>query len=201
MKKIPGFTLIELMVTIAIAAVLLALAAPSFHDFILLQRLKGVSSQMVTDMQFARSEAAAKNALVRVRFSDDPVKTCYVVYTSPAWNACDCRDTPICNPALAGQEIRTVNVMKADSVLLQSKVPRIFEVAYNPATGAIVVPPLFPAGPPVDQFVVDSCIGPPETINCEGLVKRLSLEIKLSGRPGLCSPPATSIGLPQCDVK
>ncbi|MFD2270066.1 Tfp pilus assembly protein FimT/FimU [Undibacterium arcticum] len=35
-----GFTLIELMVTISIAAILLAIAVPSFRDFILGQRIK-----------------------------------------------------------------------------------------------------------------------------------------------------------------
>ena len=52
-----GFTLIELVVTLAIAALLLAMALPSFDDF---QRQQTMSSRMSTlhqDLTFARSEA------------------------------------------------------------------------------------------------------------------------------------------------
>ncbi|MBL0296209.1 MAG: hypothetical protein IPQ21_03190 [Betaproteobacteria bacterium] len=61
-------TLVELMVVVAVVAIVLTLAAPSFRDFILLQRLKGINAQLVTDLQFARSEAVARGTLMRVQF-------------------------------------------------------------------------------------------------------------------------------------
>lgn len=57
MRRVLGLTLIELMITIAVVGVLLALAAPSFYEFMLVQRLKGVNAELVTDLQLARSEA------------------------------------------------------------------------------------------------------------------------------------------------
>ncbi len=55
-----GLTLIETMVVIAVLGILLALAAPSFRDFIATQRLKGAANELVSDMVYARSEALAR---------------------------------------------------------------------------------------------------------------------------------------------
>ena len=78
----PGFTLIELMVVVAIAGVLLLLVAPSFQDMIVMQRLRGVNAQLITDMQFARSEAVSRGRYARVNFGNDGDQTCYVIYVA-----------------------------------------------------------------------------------------------------------------------
>jgi len=56
-----GFTLIELMVTIAISAILLGLAAPSFSSFIRSQAVRTASSDITTMLVLARSEAIKRN--------------------------------------------------------------------------------------------------------------------------------------------
>ena len=43
-----AFTLIEMLVVIVIAGVVLALVAPSFREMILMKRLSGINSQLVT---------------------------------------------------------------------------------------------------------------------------------------------------------
>ena len=52
-----GFTLIELMIVLSIAAILLVLAAPAFNSFISAQRLRNASFDLVSDLLLARSEA------------------------------------------------------------------------------------------------------------------------------------------------
>jgi len=55
--RLRGFTLIELMVTIALAAILMSVAAPSMTKMIGANRVQTEVSSFVNDLQFARSEA------------------------------------------------------------------------------------------------------------------------------------------------
>lgn len=61
-----GFTLIELMVTVAVAVILAMVAVPSFRQFILNQRLKNASYDLVSALTLARSEAITRNASVNL---------------------------------------------------------------------------------------------------------------------------------------
>ncbi|QOD90414.1 GspH/FimT family pseudopilin [Lysobacter sp. CW239] len=61
-----GFTLVELMVTVAVAAILMAIATPSFTSIINSNRLTSAANEMVATLQFARMEAVRQNRTVRV---------------------------------------------------------------------------------------------------------------------------------------
>lgn len=52
-----GFTLVELMITIAIAAILLAIALPSFQGSMRSNRLATSTNEMIATISLARSEA------------------------------------------------------------------------------------------------------------------------------------------------
>ena len=58
MQRKRGFTLIELLITIAIAAILLGLAAPNLRDFIINNRRVTQTNDVLSDLAFARAEAA-----------------------------------------------------------------------------------------------------------------------------------------------
>lgn len=66
-----GFTLVELMVTIAVMAVLLAVAVPSFRDIINNNRISSQTNELVSDLTLARSEAAKRGVPVSVCISTD----------------------------------------------------------------------------------------------------------------------------------
>ena len=67
-----GFTLIELMVTIAIAAILITLAAPSFKGLIQSNSISSSVNMFMADLRYARSEAVRRGGTVVMCRSDSP---------------------------------------------------------------------------------------------------------------------------------
>jgi type IV fimbrial biogenesis protein FimT len=61
-----GFTLTEVMVTLAVLVILVALAIPSFHEMLLTQRVKLASFELLASLVLARSEAIARNTTVTI---------------------------------------------------------------------------------------------------------------------------------------
>ena len=72
MKSNRGFTLIELMVTVAIVAVLGMLAAPSLKQFSQSSTVAGNVNSFLADLRYAKSEALGRNASVIMCRSDAP---------------------------------------------------------------------------------------------------------------------------------
>jgi type IV fimbrial biogenesis protein FimT len=68
---IKGFTLIELMITLTVAAILLGLAAPSFIGIIKDSRLTTQINSLAASLNLARSEAIKRSLTVTVCKSND----------------------------------------------------------------------------------------------------------------------------------
>lgn len=64
--KQPGFTLIELMITLAIAAILMTVAIPNFQMFVLNNRMSAQTNDFLTALSLARSEAVKRAARVTI---------------------------------------------------------------------------------------------------------------------------------------
>jgi type IV fimbrial biogenesis protein FimT len=65
-RPVRGFTLIELMITIFVAFILLALGLPSFRDVITSNHVTESTNMLLTDLNLARSEAVHRGTQVAV---------------------------------------------------------------------------------------------------------------------------------------
>lgn len=72
MQKLRGFTLIEVLVTIAIVAILVRLAAPSFKSMIQSNTMSSNVNSFLADVRYARSEAIKRGGNVIMCRSDAP---------------------------------------------------------------------------------------------------------------------------------
>lgn len=71
MKKHSGFTLVELMITMAIVGILLVVGVPSLKTFMQGNQLIAASNELVSALHVARSEAIKLNSRVSICESSD----------------------------------------------------------------------------------------------------------------------------------
>lgn len=181
-----GFTLIELLVTISIVVLILAVGVPGFQNLIIDQRLKSVNSQLLTDLQLARAEAASRNMPVYVSYrAVSGTETCYTLYTTTtpglfcnctfgAGNACQ-------NPAQ--KEIKTVSIPWDTSVRLFAS---NLNAAFDNVTGGLVWGTTdFSPNAPWTWSINTQVIG--------DATRNLRIVVPPSGRPAACSTGAKLI--------
>jgi len=85
-KSILGFTLLELMFAIAIAAILVAIAAPNFSDTLKANRVQSQARDLYSQLNYARSEAVSRGSIVLFCRSSD-ASTCSGTWSN-GWIVC-----------------------------------------------------------------------------------------------------------------
>jgi prepilin-type N-terminal cleavage/methylation domain-containing protein len=183
-----GFTMIELMVVVALVAILLAVAAPSFVSYLARQRVEGVASELGTDLQFARSEAVQRNTDVRVTFGTG----CYVVHTQPAGaTATTCSQAEGVASAMGGAggtsavEIKTTK-LRAGGTAAISPSDSLTWVQFEPVRGAATWD-----GTAAGAATLD--------ITSTAVASRLRVSINQAvGRMRVCSPSGSFKGYSAC---
>ncbi len=196
-----GFTLIELMVVVALLAILGTLVGPSFQDMILKQRLRGVNAQLVTDLQFARAEAIRLGRVGRLDFRSSTAQTCYSIYyvttdeNSSSIPACNCLSgagNACSDPKTI--ELKTVGLPRSSSVIVTSKDPVTQDdypaFGFDPVTGGLV------------RFPADNDTVALPGIQLDTIVdedkRHLRVNVVQSGRPTVCAPSAATMQVTAC---
>lgn len=80
-----GVTLVELMVTLSIVALLVLAAVPSFQLAFVNSRIRNTGEAMLAGLQLAKSEAVARNTRVRFQLTDTLDAACAVTVNGANW--------------------------------------------------------------------------------------------------------------------
>jgi type IV fimbrial biogenesis protein FimT len=169
-----GLSLIESLMAVAIAAVATGATLPGFRDALELRRLEAAAAQLQTDLQLARSEAAARNRSLRISYGQLAETSCYVVHTGPA-GACTCVSgaAPVCTGA--AEAMRSVHFPASDGVRLRSNVP---SMVLDPTKGTV---------------------SPTGTLRLQGTGgKSVHVVVNIMGRARTCSPAGAVRGYSTC---
>lgn len=196
-KTSRGLTIIELMIVVAIVAVILSLAAPSFKRTIEIQRLRGIHDQAMTDLQLARSEAVRSGQYVSFRMLEASAAgpACYIIYRDPTPDdaPCTCQEAsgaPRCTGATT--EIKTVKVDPALGVTFANisiSGIRYRRLIFDPVTGGTYTAPqdsgnLTPTGLNFTTKIGDALA--------------LQGQVVQSGRPSTCVPSGSTVVATAC---
>ncbi|MFN0184964.1 MAG: GspH/FimT family pseudopilin [Aquabacterium sp.] len=188
MKRLPrprrGFTLIELLMVVALLGIIGLLVAPSMQDMLARQRVQSITSELMTDIHLARSEATQRSRPVRMVFGTNASMTCYTIHTTGVVGNCNCtkaqgtaclRNDGTAWPGIT--ELKTVQIPRSTTVT----------VAATPATSITFdLPQLLPNRPDFRMTVSSSRGG------------QLRAATNLTGRPTMCSPDGSMSGAPAC---
>lgn len=171
-----GFTLIELMVVVALIAIVLALAAPSFTATQDRKRLEGIADVFGTDVQYTRSEAVARNFETRLTTG---AGNCYTIYVWRGAGSCTCGPATSCDAAGAATdpiELKTVSLAGTGVAVTPNAT-----VHFDAVRGML--------NPFIDRSVTFTSSAGPWT---------LTTEVSAVGRVSTCSPSGTLKGYPPC---
>jgi prepilin-type N-terminal cleavage/methylation domain-containing protein len=197
MRRRSGFTLIEVLVTVAVVVVLVALAGPSFQNLIAMQRLRSITAQLVTDLRFARNEAVLRNTMVRLSFQSNAASgmTCYIVYMSSASSAlenrCNCELSPGTACTGGNVEIRTVQIPSSLGVKVEIPINTEYDTAFafDNITGGLFIIPTDDFAQPFSSIKIESYIDQ---------ARKLAVKINGTGRPTVCAPASSTMTETPC---
>jgi type IV fimbrial biogenesis protein FimT len=121
-------TVVELMVTLAILAVLLAVALPSMRDFIARKRLEGTAQELLSDLRLLKSLPPKPTYPASIKFGSNSALTCYALYLrGPGGRgdgSCDCTLAPGLECGVAGvgapELIRVISVPRSSGITISA---------------------------------------------------------------------------------
>lgn len=129
-----GLTLVESSIALALAALSVTTAVAGFSDLLQKLHTEGVAAELANDLQFARTEAVARNEGVRISFGSDATGTrCYVIHTG-ASGACSCLDATGASCTADVTEIKTVLLPAGGRTRVQANVTSML---YDPTRGTV----------------------------------------------------------------
>lgn len=169
-----GLSLVELLLVLAIAAVLLGGGLPSFRQAMDQRRVEAAAAQLRTDIQLARTEAQTHNRTMRLSLHSGSFGSCYLVHTGAAAD-CSCHGGGRAICSRGAELLRSEYFADSGAVQVRSNSP---SMVFEPSRGTVT---------------------PTATVRIEDRSQRLlHAVVNLTGRSRLCTPNASMPGYKAC---
>ncbi len=174
-SRLKGISFIETLVLTGILAFIVGIAVPSFMDIQDRSRINGFATEMAANIQYAKSEAAARNRGVRISFGVDAGGSCYLLHTGNTGD-CSCASSGSASCTNTDNSVlKSAGLAAAHGMTLQSNVASML---FDPARGTVT-----PAGS--INFT-----------NSSG--KTIRHVVNVTGRARSCSPGGSVTGYQIC---
>ncbi|MGH8505409.1 MAG: GspH/FimT family pseudopilin [Stenotrophobium sp.] len=168
-----GFTVLELLVTMVVAAVIFGIGVPAFAGMLAKRRVEGAASELQAQLQQLRSQAIKKNSSIFLSFSVDGSNWSY-----------GANDAGACDPAVKGsckvngiEEVFAGDAWKGVSVSLSAGIADN-SLGFEPRRGMAIAP--------------DGAIGS-GTITLQSTAGTVEVNVSPIGYINICSPSGSGV--------
>ncbi|MEI7431393.1 MAG: GspH/FimT family pseudopilin [Betaproteobacteria bacterium] len=192
-----GFSLIELLVAMAIMAILFALAIPAYKIWISNAKIRTTAESIQNGLQLARGEAVRRNSPIRFQLVDSTNVGCALSTTVSNWVVSYDNPVGACNAGLLDEafpvtdttknpspriiRVRSVAEGSSNIDLAADQSDIIFNGLGRVTTGTATPPPSLVAIEVVPKSTIGSCA----TLRC------LRVTVSAGGQIRMCDPQLT----------
>lgn len=169
-----GLTMIEMLCAVCIIATTAGLAAPGMQSWKLRQALQATAAELETDIQYARSEAVAKQQPIRLETQTMGGSSCYLLHTGQTHDCtCDGQGGAICT---GGAQLLKATEQRRDGAVRLTTTQ--ISIVFDPKRGTVT--------PTATLKLADS----------EG--RTIHQVVNIMGRTRSCSPQGAIPGIKVC---
>lgn len=177
-----GFSLVEMMVAVALMGILMGIAVPYFQDYLVNNRVRAAAEQFVAATMQAKAEAATRNANVEILQTVSPpedVATAVASSTAEGW---------MIRPVGGGEYIEGLRLSE-DGQVRVTMTSNQDTVAFTPLGGTTLsLIPLAVARFTFSYPAHGTCVHE----GAGGKVRCLQVAVTSTGRVKLCDPKTTA---------
>lgn len=196
-----GFTLLELIIVVAIVAIMVALAVPTWQSIVEKRQLTGAAEEIKSFLTFAQSEAIKRNEEVTIHwYTPGSHNVNWCIGATLGEVVCDCRETVVTEPDFCNIDGLPYRLVQTDFVDIDFELmhmnPVMGSFSYDPVRGILV-------NISDTEIIDDDYLFYIHSDEGSGSTREYELEIRLNitGRVRICTDPYRERiigGYPEC---
>lgn len=179
-----GFSLVELMITVAVLALVLMLGLPNIAAWLQNTQIRNSAEATVAGLQLARTEALRRNRQVRFNVVNTLDASCSLIATGGSWVVSMADPAGKCDAAPSDT---------ADPLILQKRSGEegTSNVVIAASTSSVFFNGLGSASTPIPGVPIQFAVSNPSGGTCQGVggqMRCLQINVSASGSVRMCDP-------------